>query len=146
VSVIEAIAAERRRQIDVEGWTAEHDDGHGDGSLFKAACCYYRSGTSRDGGSDECPPDWPWENRWWKPKGARRDLIRAGALCRAEIERKEFAWLRRRSSTGAEKRGEVRGPNINLEDALYGRIVAAIQALDRTTPPAGPADTGETTP
>lgn len=30
---------------------------------------------------------WPWDKSWWKPKGARRDLIRAAALIVAEIER-----------------------------------------------------------
>lgn len=34
------IALERQRQISKEGWTLEHDDEHGDGSLALAACCY----------------------------------------------------------------------------------------------------------
>jgi hypothetical protein len=34
------IAAERRRQIEVEGWTHAHDDGHDDGSLAAAAACH----------------------------------------------------------------------------------------------------------
>ena len=36
----ELIAKERRRQIEKEGWTAEHDDEHADGSLALAAVCY----------------------------------------------------------------------------------------------------------
>jgi hypothetical protein len=37
---IDRIASERRRQIQVEGWTAEHDDEHDDGELAFAAACY----------------------------------------------------------------------------------------------------------
>jgi hypothetical protein len=34
-----------------------------------------------------CGRYWPWEDKWWKPKDRRRDLVRAGALIVAEIER-----------------------------------------------------------
>lgn len=34
------IAEERARQVAVEGWNAEHDDAHTDGSLALAAVCY----------------------------------------------------------------------------------------------------------
>lgn len=40
MSAIDEIAAERRRQIAVEGWTPEHDDGHADGEIAEAAACY----------------------------------------------------------------------------------------------------------
>lgn len=30
---------------------------------------------------------WPWDAKWWKPKNTRRDLVRAGALIVAELER-----------------------------------------------------------
>lgn len=33
------------------------------------------------------PRGWPWGSSWWKPKDPRRDLVRAGALILAEIER-----------------------------------------------------------
>lgn len=34
---------------------------------------------------------WPWNGRWWKPTNRRRDLIKAGALIVAEIERLDRA-------------------------------------------------------
>jgi hypothetical protein len=37
---IELIAAERKRQIEEEGWTAEHDEQWKKGELAKAAMCY----------------------------------------------------------------------------------------------------------
>ena len=37
---VELIAQERERQIEKEGWTAEHDADHTEGQLAKAAACY----------------------------------------------------------------------------------------------------------
>lgn len=40
------------------------------------------------GGYDTAPPQyWPWAAHWWNPLSFRRDLIRAGALIIAAIER-----------------------------------------------------------
>jgi len=95
---IEAIAAERKRQIESEGWTPEHDDEHADGSLVDAAVSY--AGHAKAGTVLNAPLDmyriapvtvvaWPesWCTSWWKPKNPRRDLVRAGALIAAEIDR-----------------------------------------------------------
>jgi len=30
---------------------------------------------------------WPWSPMWWRPTTQRRDLVKAGALIMAEIER-----------------------------------------------------------
>ena len=41
MSAIDDITAERKRQIEQEGWSANHDDlEHDDGALAKAAICY----------------------------------------------------------------------------------------------------------
>lgn len=94
--VIAEIAAERRRQIEVEGWTAEHDDQHTDGSLAQAAAVYalpsremVQVGNAPLRGSHWKPTLWPrsWADSWFKPKDRERDLIRAAALIVAEIER-----------------------------------------------------------
>lgn len=84
MSAIEDIAAERRRQIEVEGWHAEHDDKHIDGSMGLAAAAYATAYQDEIGYGASL---WPWEWEWWKPKDRRRDLVRAGALIVAEIER-----------------------------------------------------------
>lgn len=89
MSVVEEIAVERRRQIEAEGWTREHDDTHARGELAQAAGCYaLRAGRGHTG---FVPLNWPWADSWWKPRGARRDLIRAAALIVAEIERLDRA-------------------------------------------------------
>ena len=90
------VLAERARQISVEGWTPEHDDLHEEGQLAGAAAGYARhvnargwvfAGSPDDYKSEPPPIHWPWADEWWKPSSPRRDLIKAGALILAEIER-----------------------------------------------------------
>ena len=131
---IELIADERQRQIEVEGWTPEHDDEHNDQSLQRAANCYADASSNilsalewattkgvefarrhektkeiladleeikadplkyhygRDDNGQLKPPrfDWPssWNTSWWKPSADPiRNLVKAGALIAAEIDR-----------------------------------------------------------
>jgi hypothetical protein len=85
---IELITEERQRQIEVEGWTPEHDSEHTDESITCAASCYalpqrYRT---MDNG---VPFGWKWSKEWWKPTPENRikELVKAGALIAAEIDR-----------------------------------------------------------
>lgn len=101
MSGIERIAAERQRQIDAEGWTAEHDDSHRAQQLARAASVYampnaFRAvthlvGPQWEGGGKWVGTDWPWEPHWYKPKPTDRiaELAMAGALIAAEIDRLE---------------------------------------------------------
>lgn len=85
---IEDVYAERRRQIDSEGWTPEHDDAHADFEMARAAASYALATSWTDEMRDGPPPStWPWDQKWWKPQDRRRDLVRAAALILAEIER-----------------------------------------------------------
>jgi hypothetical protein len=88
---IERIAAERQRQINVEGWTSEHDDEHDLGELVMAAMCYGVFASFQTRGEPEpyqiCLSRWPWPSSWWKPRDPIRNLERAGALIAAEIDR-----------------------------------------------------------
>lgn len=80
------VLAERRRQIEGEGWTREHDDGHNNRELAMAAVSYTltAAGMDREGVRTDF---FPFHPRWWKPTTARRDLVKAAALILAEIER-----------------------------------------------------------
>ena len=80
----ELIVAERIRQVRSEDWDESHDDNHTFGELARAAACY------------AMPPDigmrterWPWDFGFWKPtpNDRIRELVKAGALIVAEIER-----------------------------------------------------------
>lgn len=85
------LLAERQRQISAEGWTPDHDDEHRDGEMANAAACYALNAAVPMRGL--LPPYWPWDRHWWKPSSSRRDLIKAGALILAEIERLDRAAL-----------------------------------------------------
>ncbi|WP_314139979.1 hypothetical protein [Buttiauxella noackiae] len=96
------VLAERQRQITSEGWAPEHDDEHDSGEMAGAAACYARYTNARgwifksnpDGyRSENEPHDWPWSPDWWKPTNPRRDLVKAGALIIAEIERIDRAAM-----------------------------------------------------
>lgn len=92
--VIQEVYAERREQVQREGYTYDHDDGH-PGQMALAASCYAAvAGEAAQFGKTDTagqrPPSeswWPWEPNAWKPKNSRRDLVRAAALIIAEIER-----------------------------------------------------------
>jgi len=91
------VIAERRRQMEREGWTPEHDDQHADEALTYAAAVYALHGTT---GSEHRMTRtllrfmWPWDASWFKPTTRRRDLVKAAALLMAEIERLDRAESR----------------------------------------------------
>lgn len=85
------ILEERVRQVTREGWTPEHDDEHDSCELVVAAVEYVQHAM---GQVDEmfALPDtgeaFPWDARWWKPADDPvRNLVKAGALIAAEIDR-----------------------------------------------------------
>jgi hypothetical protein len=104
---VELIEAERQRQVEVEGWTPEHDVQHRNGELARAAATYavdgelfiretrmllINQGRGFADPDDYAPttayfPLWPFESQWYKPKNRLHDLARAGALIAAEIDR-----------------------------------------------------------
>lgn len=87
------VLAERQRQISVEGWTPEHDDRHTTGALATAAGCYAMFTLAYPPGDPVS--FWPWSPSWWKPSDeSRRNLVKAGALILAEIERLDRAAQR----------------------------------------------------
>ncbi|MFO2048765.1 hypothetical protein QOU04_04920 [Pseudomonas aeruginosa] len=88
------VLAERRRQVEAEGWTPEHDDEHSHGQMARAAACYALAGSSapNDGTAALLVSlAWPLDEQWWKPTTRRRDLVKACALALAEIERLDRA-------------------------------------------------------
>ena len=92
---INLIEAERNRQQYVEGWTEEHDDKHVNNELALAAICYadpnaYYHQENRTVRYDIPNMNfWPkqWDIHWFKPTNRIRDLVKAGALIAAEIDR-----------------------------------------------------------
>lgn len=83
-NAVQSVISERQRQQSVEGWTPEHDDEHTEGEMAEAAACYAMFANNQ---GFSVPGLWPWAREWWKQSGQRRDLVKAGALILAEIER-----------------------------------------------------------
>lgn len=98
-SGVERIAAERSRQIIVEGFGSEHDDRHSQGQLARAAAVYamgpWEIYTGRPTEIRSVPvlrkpsPVWPFDRKWDKRRDHTRlrQLEIAGALIAAEIDR-----------------------------------------------------------
>jgi hypothetical protein len=116
VHVAMNLAGERHRQIAEEGFDAAHDDAHSEGQLARAAASYALVSIVEEGAVDIGYVSshlqkvlewlWPWSVDWWKPKDRRCDLVRAGALIVAEIERLDRAAAA----------GEVTEPKTTLTD------------------------------
>jgi hypothetical protein len=87
------IASERLRQKQQEGYSDEHDDEHVFAEIVEAAICYadhaamHQGIGAKDYRNYDAPDDWPWDYSAWKPKSPIEDLVRAGALIAAEIDR-----------------------------------------------------------
>lgn len=90
---LDRIAAERRRQVEVEGWTPAHDDEHHACELAMAADAYVYWAVGQVNGAcwlwgAASPASWPWADDWWKPShDPIRNMEKAGALIAAEIDR-----------------------------------------------------------
>lgn len=90
------IYVERQRQIFTEGFSRDRDDSYLKGELARAAGSY---ASIAGGAIERSEPDtsryltsaWPFDRTWWKPTTPRRDLVKAGALILAEIERLDRA-------------------------------------------------------
>lgn len=114
---VDLIAEERKRQVEVEGWTPQHDDEHFNGEMALAASAYIQSSAYFRPlhPPARIPPNtWPWDVMWWKPSENHpvKDLVRAGALIAAEIDRLQ------RIASGPETRaaGETK-ENVQVVDA-----------------------------
>lgn len=94
---IELIAGERMRQIEKEGFDAKHDHEHRNDALAIAGGIYAMPEKARlftsygkDGDKENYYPLlWPFEPKMYKPTpdDRKRELIKAGALIAAELDR-----------------------------------------------------------
>lgn len=93
-SGIELIAEERARQVEAEGYTAEHDDRHSGGQLADMAACYAIAPVvpyvkSEYVGRVQFDDLFPFSARFdgRERHDRKKRLIIAGALIAAEIDR-----------------------------------------------------------
>ena len=85
------IVTERQRQINDEGYDKKHDMHHSPKEFVNAAIAY---AIYEDEAYVNCDENvtcyeklWPWEKQYFKPKDKKRNLIKAGALIAAAIDR-----------------------------------------------------------
>ena len=109
-TALQDVAVERARQIQVEDRHPDHDDAYTSCELAVAAAMYalYSDSFPVEG----YPPKlWPWDAKWWKPKNYRTDLVRAGALILAEIERLDRQQIRAAHSAASTEDTEQGEPS-----------------------------------
>ncbi len=127
------VLAERRRQVEAEGWSSKHDDEHRHGEMAAAAGCYALAATVNRT-LPVLPPKhwWPWSGKWWKPAAPRRMLVKAAALILAEIERldrQEAALDDRGCGCRTRCSGGCDNPDPELEPALAPSTSAATRGV-----------------
>lgn len=83
------VGAERRRQIEEEGFDYAHDDRRVAGDLERAGAAYALV-RCRPGGWFIADL-WPFRSGWWKPRTHRENLVRGAAFLIAAIERLDRA-------------------------------------------------------
>lgn len=92
----ELIVQERNRQIEVEGFDKEHDSHHHVTEFINAASCYLQTGFCYAVGNEHSLDhtiqhikrgEFVWGKEWFKPTSCLRDLVKAGALIAAAIDR-----------------------------------------------------------
>ncbi|APQ14718.1 hypothetical protein BJP27_24410 (plasmid) [Pseudomonas oryzihabitans] len=100
-AAVRDVLAERKRQIEAEGWTPERDDAYTGGQLAAAGAAYsIIAHKMAETGAVVHPACWPWDASWLKPGTPRRNLIKAGALIVAEIQRIDRAEARAKTEGG----------------------------------------------
>ncbi len=90
LSGAEQIAAERAAHTTREGWTTKHDDAHVNVEMGRASHRYLTHAINQAGWRTGHWGElmWPWASKWWKPSpDPIRNLVKAGALIAAEIDR-----------------------------------------------------------
>lgn len=93
-SGVSLIEIERNRQIEQLGYDIKHDELYSKNELADAAICYACAPEIRDQDDEETGTSlnvvlWPWDEKYWKPtpNDRKKELVKAGALIAAQIDR-----------------------------------------------------------
>ena len=130
------IATERQRHFVEERWTEDHDDEHSKGELAQAAELYVFAYTHPEA-ARAVPDEWPWDPEWWKPESkpgnpSDRDLVKAGALIAAELDRRARFRDRVSQAVNGDRADLAR---LGLELLKDGRDTDLKMVLEAAIPP-----------
>ena len=112
------IHAERRRQVEAEGWTPEHDAQHSGEELALAAAVYAWPSPR----PLEVKKAWPWDRSWWKPTTPEMDPVNCG--CRSVGECRHF-------SVTDEAKRKARMRDLEKAGALIAAEIDRLAALSK---------------
>ena len=107
---VELIAEERQRQIE-KGFTQEHDAKHEVWEYVVAANCYSVAANVSNSTEffrteeeklilESIRHEWPWDKESFKPTTSLRNLVKAGALIAAAIDRLQTEKEARNNESG----------------------------------------------
>lgn len=103
------VIQERQRQLTGKGYSLCRDDAYTDGQLADAAATYATC-AGRPGALHSM---WPWKQDTFKPSAdRRRDLVKAGALILAEIERLDRQGLIKSAVVRRDEYGMFQHPDL----------------------------------
>lgn len=126
------VLAERQRQISVEGWTPEHDDGHVNDEIAAYAALYLLPEGARDWdasstGYGDTLGEALMPCGWYMPtfKDRRGQLVKGAALALAEIERLDRA--------AAHPKAEPRPTLADVQDRIITRLAAESEQVTGCT-------------
>lgn len=158
------IAAERQRQIEAEGYDSAHDDAHDNGEIAQAATAYTHKAIEQvetGGRTLQSFVYWPWPDGFKASDTPIPNLVKAGALIAAEIDRLTRTTEKPTDSMGGEKdkengaadasrsvTGEVENPVSTAADGpcptchggkFFGRLLLRTDVPEDEDAPLGPA-------
>lgn len=141
-NILRQIHIERESQITEHAYSATRDNEYTEGELAEAAATYaWLAGKSKIKklGMKMFKKLWPvnWETKHYNPKSAREDLVRAGALIVAEIERLDRLKLETMAKSAApqrailvEEKDAFATPPAHVVDAQVVKTLEQIEALN----------------
>lgn len=134
------IAAERRRQMEAEGYSPEHDDKHKPEEFTMAAISYALPEWMRWTYKGECEW-WPFEKDSFKPSpdDRVRELVKAGALIAAEIDRIQRTGIQYLYDEETDKwylPGSITDKELGRRKVMTDEMSEAIEAMEADEPQA----------
>lgn len=121
------VLAERRRQIEAEGWTPEHDDAYAEGDLAQAASCYSLYAHCSENLDRAALAAWQRTQAAEVPEGQQTAMQQRDHYA-ARVETLELGLLRIADDYHPSTDAEAPLALAEMRDAIHGLVLAAAPA------------------